>query len=107
MSIDYIITKTTETKTIETKTIETKIIETKTIKTKISKPKSPIASLGQIRRFHNEFVKKLEQDPDNVYLRHRVLKYTIKLKIAEEESARLKIANVKNAIAVAKVMILD
>jgi hypothetical protein len=90
MSIDYITIKTTETKTIETKTkTKTKITETKTTETKISKPKSPIASLGQIRRFHNEFVKKLEQDPDNVYLRHRVLKYTIKLKIAEEESARL------------------
>ncbi len=110
MSIEFI--TMTETKTIETKTIETKTktIETKTtntIKTKISKPKSPIASLGQIRRFYQDFVKKLEQNPDDVYLQLRVSEYNNKLKLAEEAYARLKIANVKNAIAIAKVMTLD
>ena len=109
MSIEFITTTETKTKTIETKTIETKTktIETKIIKTKISKPKSPIASLGQIRRFYQDFVKKLEQNPDDVYLQLRVREYNNKLKMAEEAYARIKIANVKNAIAVAKVMILD
>jgi hypothetical protein len=106
MSIEFITTtetktKTIETKTIETKTIETKMTETKIIKTKISKPKSPIASLGQIRRFYQDFVKKLEQNPDDVYLQLRVSEYNIKLTLAEEAYTRLKIANVKNAIAIA------